>query len=160
MTVCRDLDRLDPTFRLQVEKLVEYMTERGWKPVVWETYRSPERARELMKRGTSKNGDRSMHCLGLACDIVDGDFHNVKGATGKESYWTAPPAFWADLEDGAQLLGLTRLFKMGKKDIPGQADSWDLPHVQAVKVGEQNKVRAMKPAELAAFVKAKFKDPT
>src|SRR3989337_2402094 len=108
MSVCRDLDKLDPTFRAKVEQLVKYMTDRGWKPVVWETYRSPERAQELLKRGTSKNGDRSMHCIGLACDIVDGDFHNVDSAK-KEGYWTAPPAFWADLEDGAQLLGLVRL---------------------------------------------------
>jgi len=152
--VCRDLDKLDPSFRLKIEQLLKYMTDRGWKPVVWETYRSPERARELLAKGTSKNGDRSMHCIGLACDIVDGDFHNTGSA--KEGYWTAPPAFWADLEDGAQLLGLVRLFKMGKKDIPGQADSWDLPHVQAVKVAEQNKVRAMNVVQRAAFVKARL----
>jgi hypothetical protein len=154
--ICSDLDALDLTFRAQVEKLLAIMVEKGWKPLVWETYRSRERAEELRKRGTSKNGNLSMHCIGLAVDIVDADTHNGPDVGTKESYWNAPPKFWADLEDGAVSLGLTRLFHPGTKDVAGKADSWDLPHCQAIKVADQARVRLMDAAERAKFVLKKF----
>lgn len=155
MTVCRDLDKLDPTFRAKVDILLERMIAAGWKPLVWETYRSPERGAELQKRGVSKNGALSMHTLCLAVDIVDGDRYNVtKNKDVPESYWVAPAKFWADLEDFAIDLGLTRIFKQGTKHVAGDGDSesWDKPHVQAIAISEQNKVRAMTPAERATFV--------
>ena len=147
--VCRDLKELDPSFCLQVMKLLDLMRADGFNPVVWETLRSPSRALELSKRGTGSA--TSMHIYRVACDIVDGDLYNMhKQHEQPESYWDAPPEFWASLHKRAISLGLTRLVK------PGAKTSWDGPHVQACTVAQQAKVRAMTDPERAAWCAARF----
>lgn len=89
--------------------------------MLWEGYRSPERAAQLAKRGTGIA--RSMHCLGCAADIVHED-----------KLWAAPAAFWEALGEEAERLGLT---------WGGRFKRADKPHVQAIPVHEQERFRAM-----------------
>ena len=98
-----------------------------------------------------------MHCYDVAADIVDADRHNTPKRT-PEGLWDAPPKFWADLEDIAESLGLVRLYKRGVKHdaTDGNAESWDMPHVQACEVSEQAALRAMSRDERAEWCRAKF----
>lgn len=153
--VCNDLDALVPSFRARVETLLERMRAKGWRPIVFETRRTKERAAELFKRGTGSLD--SMHCYDVAVDIVDADLNNVPRKT-KEGYWDAPAEFWADLEDFAHDLGLHRLYKRGViRDADDEiAQSWDKPHVQACSVADQTKTRALDREARDIFVSARM----
>lgn len=111
----RDLSKLHPAFRRKVEQLISAMQSDGYRPLVWESYRSPERAAELQADGSGKA--KSQHSLGLAVDIVDA----VKR-------WDAGAGFWASLHKHALALGLSRV---KHRDVNGNL-SWDKPHVQAL----------------------------
>lgn len=66
-----DLGLLVPSFRERVEAVLKAVRGQGYKPLVWETLRSRERAVELVLRGKSKaKGGLSMHCYGVAVDVV------------------------------------------------------------------------------------------
>ena len=75
--------------------------------------------------------EKSMHCYGLAIDIVD-----------RRKLWNAAPLFWATLGKHAQARGLTWGGKWGDK-----------PHVQAVPTKLQAKIRQATPKELDALVR-------
>lgn len=124
------MSRLDPTFRKHVETLLVLMIRDGWDPKVHETYRSPARASmlALVGRGTA----RSMHCYGVAADIISA-----------KDKWGAPVEFWLALGHHARELGLTWGGTWRKRD---------LPHVQAVPVSDQIFVRASTPLQIAARV--------
>jgi len=130
MTVDRDLNKLVPAFRERVVALLLRMQARGFDAMVWEAYRSPERAKQLAAKGVGIA--LSMHCLGVAVDIVSAS-----------KRWKAPATFWEALGEEAEACGLT---------WGGRWRRVDLPHVQAVSVGEQAAARRMKPDKLAAFV--------
>jgi peptidoglycan L-alanyl-D-glutamate endopeptidase CwlK len=123
-----DLEALHPTFRAKVEALLARMQADGYDPLIWETYRTPARAKLLSDRGTGIKplADGSipigMHQLGLAVDIVS-----------KSKMWTPPKAFWAALGKHAEALGLT---------WGGRWKRVDKPHIQAVPVREQEALRA------------------
>jgi hypothetical protein len=130
-----DLEALHPTFRRKVEALLARMRADGFDPMVWETYRTPARAKLLSARGTGAKprADGSipigMHQLGLAVDIVS-----------SSKRWSPKPTFWVALGKHAKALGLTwggawRNPKTGKL-------GWDKPHVQAVPVRDQEALRA------------------
>lgn len=140
MRVESDLALLHPNFRARVELLLAHMRARGHRPVAFETRRSFERAAELARRGTGVS--RSMHCYGIAVDIVDG-----LRATKEESLWTALPEFWRDLELGAHAHGLV---------WGGRFARADKPHVQAVPVALQATVRQASPAELDRLIRARL----
>lgn len=139
----RSLLALVPAFREKVTTLLERMRARGLRPLVWETYRSPERAARLAGQGTGIA--LSMHSLGLAVDIVDA----VKR-------WDASPAFWAALGAEATLLGLEW----------GGNDSWktvkrplgDRPHVQAGPATNawQNRMRAATAAQREDILRRQY----
>lgn len=62
---------LHPLFRVKIERVLAAMKGQGYKPVLWETYRTLERSRMLQARGVSKaRGGYSMHCYGIAADII------------------------------------------------------------------------------------------
>lgn len=153
--VINDPATLVPAFRARVETLLDRMRAKGWKPLLYETRRSRERAEELHRRGTGSRD--SMHCYDVAADIVDSDRHNTPKRT-PEGLWDAPPKFWADLEDIATELGLHRLYKPSSPHVAGDADaeSWDKPHVQAcpAKPMIQDKLRAMTRDERDAWCAA------
>lgn len=129
--VSRDPQLLLPGFAAKVESLFQRLKQQGHDAMLWEGYRSTERAQRLSDRGTGIK--LSMHCLGAAVDIVDA-----------EAMWKATPEFWDAISDEAEALGLTVLYRNGRRI--------DRPHVQAVKVSDQNRFRAMTDAERRDFV--------
>lgn len=130
-----DIEALQPVFRAKVETLLARMQADGFDPMIWETYRTPARAKLLSDRGTgiAPRADGSipigMHQLGLAVDIVS--------STRK---WSPKPAFWTALGAEAKALGLTwgGLWRNPKTGKLG----WDKPHVQAIPVASQRAYRA------------------
>lgn len=118
--VIRDMALLLPAFRARVESVLAAMRAQGFDPLVWETYRSPERAAVLARQGTGIT--RSIHCYGLAVDVVS-----------ESKLWSAGPRFWLALRTAAEAHGL----------VSGAA--WrrvDLPHIQGVPVRLQELVRS------------------
>jgi hypothetical protein len=152
--VCRDRSLLVPAFDAAIEALLADMRALGWNPYVFETYRTAERGKLLQAAGKSRNGDRSMHRYWCAVDIVDADLHNVPRMT-KEGYWDAPAKFWSDLGACA---AKHRLVWGGDWDAnPGTPQRmYDLPHVQAVALGEQDHVRAMSKPQIAEYVRQRL----
>lgn len=110
-----DMAKLVPSFAARVRELLGRMARKGHSAVVWEAYRSQERAKELAAKGVGI--EDSMHSLGLAVDIVDASLR-----------WNASQKFWEDLHAQALELGLVRVRHRGKDGVL----RWDLPHVQAV----------------------------
>lgn len=129
--VCRDMDLLVPAFRSRVESVLADMRAQGFDPLVWETWRSRERAALLSARGVGVV--QSMHCYGCAVDIIS-----------ESKRWGAPRKFWLALGAAAKAHGLT---------WGGTWRRHDLPHLQAVPIGPlQQLVRASTPDEIADLV--------
>jgi hypothetical protein len=131
--VVRDLDLLVPAFKERVLDLVAMMRASGHQPLVWETFRSRERAEALAKRGTGVVD--SMHTYGVAVDVIC-----------ERRKWSAPFTFWRDLRDHAESLGLTSGARWRRRD---------LPHVQAIPVSHQGVLRQLArtfPGELNEYV--------
>ncbi len=135
----RDLHKLDPVFRARVLLLLERLEALGHDPVVHEAFRSFERAAYLADHG--KGVARSMHCYGLAVDIISDREH-----------WSPPPAFWTDLRDQCEALGMTAGARFKTKARP----EGDSDHVQAVHVSDQDEVRAGTPEQIAAIVRRRL----
>jgi hypothetical protein len=68
--VTRDLAELVPAFRERVERMLRALEAADWRPMVWETLRTPERGRWLRASGRSRNGHLSMHCHRAAVDVI------------------------------------------------------------------------------------------
>lgn len=134
MKIVSDLDRLDPVFRERVAEILRRMRLDGHDPKVHETYRSPARAAmlALVGRGTRK----SMHCYGIAADIIS-----------ESRKWSPPAAFWMALGHHAGELGLTWGGTWRKRD---------LPHVQAVPIEDQAYIRTATPRGIAARVRSRL----
>lgn len=126
----RDPAKLLPPFAAKVERLFGAMRERGHEAILWEGYRSAERAQQLSDRGSGIK--LSMHVLGAAVDIIHA-----------EDYWQASDDFWDALGDESEELGLT---------WGGRWKRRDLPHVQAVAVKDQERFRRMTEQERIAFL--------
>ncbi len=129
--VSRDPQLLLPAFAAKVETLFQRLRKQGHDPMLFEGYRSPERAQRLSDKGTGIK--LSMHIYGAAVDILDA-----------EGMWSASRDFWDAIGDEAEALGLTVLYRNGRRR--------DRPHVQAVAVKDQHKFRGMSEAERREFV--------
>lgn len=136
---------LQPAFRLKVEKLLVLMKGQGFRPLLWETIRSLERSRMLQARGVSKaRGGYSMHCYGVAADIICLDHmwqcrrHHCK--------------FFETLGKNAEDLGLVWGGNWDRDQRAGEEGENDLPHVQLIPLRLQDRIRGMTPAQVAAFV--------
>jgi hypothetical protein len=101
---------------------------------VHEAWRSFERAEHLAAAG--KGVAKSMHCYGLAVDIIH-----------KSRLWGAPSEFWKRLGADVRLLGLI---------WGGDFKRVDKPHVQAVLISDQAFVRKATPAQIAILVKRRL----
>lgn len=121
-----DLDALMIPFRERIVALLGRLTALGLHPLLWETYRSPERAAQLVAQGKSHaKGGLSMHCYGIAADVICRDHHWECHAHGCD--------FFQALGEQAKRCGLT------------WGGDWaslhDLPHVQGVPVEMQERIR-------------------
>ncbi len=128
--VSRDPALLLPAFAAKIEVLFQRLRKQDHDPLLWEGYRSPERAQALSDRGAGVK--LSMHCLGAAVDIVHAEDH-----------WSAGRDFWDAIGEEAESLGLLWGGKWRRRDFP---------HIQAVAVRDQAKFRAMSEEERREFV--------
>lgn len=131
----RSLDALSPAFKRKVELVLAEMIEEGFDPLVWETKRSFERAEAMNAKKQGRAIKLSMHCFGLAVDIVH-----------RTLRWEAPPAFWNALGRIAKKHGLIwggDFTKIDPKDPKGirRIPDPDRPHIQAVRISMQTRVR-------------------
>lgn len=132
--VDRDLTRLAPHFKTKIELLLCKMEDKGRDPMVFEAFRSDERAVYLYGFGRfydddrgvvtkAKTAERTWHRYGLAVDIIS-----------KTKQWGAPDAFWTDLRLLATELGLRSGDDWDRDGIPVEHDpdehTADRPHVQ------------------------------
>lgn len=136
-----DIGRLLPSFQPYVRKMLAALSERGFKPIVHETYRSPERADMLARKGTGK--PKSVHTDCAAVDFRCG-----------EHGWSCHEhecGFFEAYGEIATDLGLY---------WGGHWTKRDLPHTQAIPAtrGAQDKLRALTTMEAKdAFVQARLK---
>lgn len=98
----RETDKLTPNFQKKVEALLE---EVGDRVMITESYRSPERQKELYAQGRTKPGQKvtwtlhSRHMDGEAVDLAFKD--------GSEVYWPAAGGQeWQELADKAKKYGI------------------------------------------------------
>jgi hypothetical protein len=132
---------LVPPFREAVATLVQHLKAGGFKPHVHETYRSPKRAKELVDAGRSRaRGGLSMHCYGMAADIICAD--HLWSCEARDC------AFYEALGREARALGMTWGGDWDGDGVTREQREHDLPHVQAVPFEAQAAVRRGKPKEL------------
>jgi hypothetical protein len=135
---------LVPAFRAAVTALAERLRAAGYKPRLFETYRSPKRAQELVAAGKSRaKGGLSMHCYGMAADIIC-----------SVHLWSCAEhgcGFYEALGAEARKLGMTWGGDWDGDGVTREQREHDLPHVQAVPIDAQAAVRRAKPDELAAL---------
>jgi peptidoglycan L-alanyl-D-glutamate endopeptidase CwlK len=129
---------LVPAFRERVEATIKALRGQGYSVILFETLRSKLRAQQLVAAGKSKaKGGLSMHCYGIAADVICG-----------RHQWDCRRhhcRFFEDYGLQAEDMGLI---------WGGRWTSLvDLPHVQAVPLKLQDRVRAMPEGELDAFVR-------
>lgn len=123
------LDLLLPSFRKKVDLLLAGMLASGFDPIPFDTFRTAAEAAANARSG--KGIVNSMHEYGAAVDIISGS----KG-------WNHP-AFFEELGKQAEHLGLT---------WGGRFTRVDKPHVQAISVNNQNRLRALPDNKRDAFV--------
>lgn len=138
---------LVPPFRAAVAALADRLSAAKFKPRLFETHRSPKRAQELVEAGKSRaRGGLSMHCYGMAADIVCADH-----------LWSCEKhgcGFYDALGREARALGMTWGGDWDDDGVTREQREHDLPHVQAVPLSAQGEVRRANPAGLASLAKA------
>jgi hypothetical protein len=65
-----DINLLEPLLRAKVLKIVDEAKALGLKLMVFETYRSQQRQKQLFKEGVTALKEVGVHHYGLACDLV------------------------------------------------------------------------------------------
>lgn len=147
MSRVSDIALLVPAFRERLEMALRAQKGQGYAPVLWETRRSRERAAEMVAHGKSKaRGGLSMHCYDIAADVICGA-HQWSCRKHRCKFFEA---WGANAEDAA----LTWGGNWDRDAMAGEDGENDLPHVQAVPLRFQDRVRAMPAEHLDAFVRS------
>lgn len=137
---------LVPPFRAAVTSLADRLRASKLQPRLFETYRSPKRAQELVEAGKSRaRGGLSMHCYGMAADIICAEH-----LWGCEAHGCG---FYEALGREARALGMTWGGDWDGDGITREQREHDLPHVQAIPIEAQAAVRRAEPGELAAMAR-------
>lgn len=136
LTRLSDPGLLQPAFWERLAPVLKALRGQGFKPYLFETMRSTDRALELVAKGKSKaKGGLSMHCFGLAADVICYE-HQWDCARNHCAFFTT---YGTAVEDAGLVWG----------------GRWptivDLPHCQAVQIKHQNAVRKMKPEMINDF---------
>jgi hypothetical protein len=142
------------------------MAALGHEILTIETARSPERAKMLQGKGSSKNGARSLHCFKRKDGTAESyavDIGNARGVgkpgskrAGRIDWWSdwvkdtktglvVKTKFFGDLETVVIRRGWYRILSAGVEHNADndKSESWDAPHVQAIPVRLQNRFRAL-----------------
>lgn len=132
--VRKDLDLLAPKLHKAVLQLLLRLTERGFDPIVFETFRDDARQRFLYGFGReyddgrgvvtkAATADTTWHGFGLAVDIIS-----------RKHGWKAPDEFWTALGEECRKLGLCWGNDWDGDGVPVEKDPdekfGDRPHVQ------------------------------
>ena len=134
-----DLTLLLPSFERKARAVLAEMVARGYDPVPFDTLRTPAEAAKLFARGVGSAN--SMHCWGVACDVICGA-HGWDCAAHRCKFFQA-------LGEVVEGLGLV----WGGR----WASRRDLVHFQGCTVADQAAVRAIKdPVARDAFIAARL----
>lgn len=134
-----DIDLLLPSFAAKVRQVMEKMEKLGYEPIPFDTLRTPAEAAKFFARGVGSKD--SMHCYGVACDIIC-------GSCGW-SCFKNKCNFYIDLQHTVEALGLTSGARFKRKDYP---------HFQMCKVADQAAVRSIKdPVAREAYCLARLR---
>jgi peptidoglycan L-alanyl-D-glutamate endopeptidase CwlK len=125
-----DITKLLPAFQERLQELLDVMVAAGYQPLLFDGFREPAEAAKNAAKGVGTKD--SMHCLGIAADVIDA-----------ERGWKHPE-FFERLGKEAERIGLTWGGRWARKD---------LCHVQAIPVSLQAKARRLKPAQLDDLVR-------
>jgi peptidoglycan L-alanyl-D-glutamate endopeptidase CwlK len=129
-----DLTLLLPSFERKAREVLAAMVSLGYDPVPFDTLRTPAEAAKLFARGVGSRN--SMHCYGVACDVICGKHGWDCSASGCK--------FFCALGEVVESLGLVWGGRWKSRN--------DLPHFQLCSVADQDAVRAIKdPAERDTF---------
>lgn len=134
-TIYRSTSLLLPGFANRVGLLLSRLEARGFRPRVYETYRTPQRALMLSTSPEQSGIKNSMHILRAAVDVIDA-VHGWKN-----------PAFFKALGEEAEALGLT---------WGGRFSRVDMPHVQAIPFAAQSRFAAMSEGARDTFVRGLY----
>lgn len=128
------VDLLVPAFREKLQSTLIALVGQGFSPRVHETLRSRERAAALVLAGKSKaRGGLSMHCYGVAADVICGAHQ-----------WDCKRhfcRFFETLGDCAEDNGLTWGGNWDRDTKPGEKGEDDRPHVQLPELKHQGAIR-------------------
>lgn len=139
-----DPTELLPPFRRAVEQLLTALRAVGHVPELFETYRTPERSRALVSQGVSRAHGLSMHCYRIAADVIC-----AKHEWSCEEHGCT---YYRQLGLHAARLGFTWGGNWDGDGIPREQREHDLPHVQAVPLALQQRVRRSSVADLEELV--------
>jgi hypothetical protein len=120
-----DIALLEPTTRKAVENILADAAKQGEKLMLFETFRSRARQKELFERGATKLQNVGVHHYGLAADLVRDD--------GGAPSWKGDFSFLGEL---ARKHGLVSGIDWGRPDEPHSFV--DPVHVQRVALGRQH----------------------
>lgn len=140
--VCSSTAQLAPKFVAALLQMLALMRAQGYDPVVYETYRTPERQAFLFGFGRTYDDGRGVvthapdttktwHGYGLAADVI---------SASKE--WDAPASFWLALGAAAAKCGLTwggnwPIIERDKPHVQWGAPMRQTPSDEAVNLKQQ-----------------------
>jgi hypothetical protein len=118
LAVVHALDRLAPKFQAAVEQAIAEGQQRGLKPMVYETYRSPELQAAYFARGrtvvppnsTVTNAQSNLfswHGFGLAVDVIH-----------QEKEWDVPESWFTQVAECFRAAGCRWGGEWKMKDLP------------------------------------------
>jgi D-alanyl-D-alanine carboxypeptidase len=96
LTRVADPSLLEPGTRQLVERIITASQQMGIEVLIYETYRSQDRQRQLFNSGASKLRTVGVHHYGLACDIVR--------SVGGEPCWKGDFSFLGQLAQSSGLI--------------------------------------------------------
>lgn len=123
---CADLEMLEPVTRAHAQEILKLLGP-GW--MMYETFRSPARQRELFERKATDLRDVGVHAYGLAFDIVRNE-----ADPGKKPM----PSWHGDFSPLIQC-AIERGLVAGLKRKNGTIDA---AHVQRIRVADQKRLFA------------------
>jgi peptidoglycan L-alanyl-D-glutamate endopeptidase CwlK len=132
--ISRDPSLLLPAFAAKLAELFRRLRALGFDPLLYEGYRTPERAMMLAEKGSGTID--TLHTYGAAADIVS-----------QSKLWDHPQFFQA-LGREAEALGMTWGGRFKSRV--------DMPHVQAVSAIDEGRLRALAPSQRNAFVASRL----
>lgn len=122
-----DINLLLPSWRVQVQALLDRMKALGFVPVLFDGLRTAEEAKANALKHTGKAD--SMHCYGCAADLICAE-HGWSCQANKCKFFTT-------LGREAEAAGMTwgGRFHIGIHGFP------DMPHVQGIPIKAQQRMR-------------------